>query len=412
MKTKILLFSSALASVLPLTAAQIAGGEGGIFTSFTDLLRTIIGVETLSPSNMFYFAIGLGIIWVTLTIVLEKGLEKLGMEDVFTGTGMGNEGSKKMLYVLSLLLTLMMVGTGAVTGLVAGLQSFFMLAIASILLALLITALFGLPSGALFGLGGGMKALGKASDFSGIDSGTAKKAGKSVGKGLEKAKNFIQEAEQDMNEVEKEEQEAAQQGNFEEAKHAAREEEEAEGDMEKAGGEIERVLSAEMDEISETLQEARDAVRIENEEEGMLEGKESMYRQIDRLLRSWSQGLQTAYSEKGGCNWDAFMGGKYNAGGESTTPKNFDDRLRSAVKEMKELQQMESEEEELVKEELAELRQETKALMDAVNLSREIEADLQEMEKEEEYLEKFAEKVNERKLAREVSTEEEELRKL
>lgn len=421
MKRKILAALSATTVFTGMSAAQISGEGSGVFASITDILSTIIGVETLSPTNMFYFAIGLGIIWVTLTIILQKGLDELGLSSVFTDAGYGSEGSNRMLYVLSLLLTLMMVGTGAITGLIAGLQSFFLLAVGSIVIALLIAALFGLPSGALFGLGAGAKALGKASSFSGVDGGSAKKAAETAGKGFNKAKNLVQKAEEEMKEVEKEEKEAKQKQDAEEAEHAAKVEEEAEKDLEQAENITENILEQELQQLDDTLDEARKELNMERNEEEILKGMLTSYRALDDRLKAYAQGLKQRMQSGQNPKWNVFKRGDYarasnlpdNVEGTDVPPAELERTiLRSMLEDTKKLRKVQKNEESLLRDEMKRLRQETKELMDAVSISKELGQDLEKMKKEEKGLEKLGKKLNDRSLVQEVNQEEQELKKM
>lgn len=406
MKAKILASLASFLSFSGAVSAQISGESGnfgGVFASLTGVLRSIIGVETLSPSNMFYFAIGLGILWVTITIILETGLDKLGLGDIFQSSGLYQDGSKKLLYVLSLLITLTTVGTGAVTGLVAGLQSFFLLAVVSVVIALLVAVLFGLPSGALFGIGAGSKVLGKGTSY-------AKEGTKELGGEIDEAWKELEDASKKLEQAGKEEKEAAQKGNKREAKDAEQKLEQGIKEEKDSEDKTEDVLLTTHEQLSSTLTRLQKTEEEEQTEEEMLE---SIDRKLSKSAHRWDKNILPYVKDKS--NWPINEG--YFASGVNRPAKygfaEFKDDMVDIVNKLSKLKKVEGEEEEHLRRDLNQLETELNELMEAHKLAMELKKDVEQTEKEERQMEKLnKQKFKDKELSNEIQVEEDQIETL
>lgn len=428
MKTKITALLSGLVSFSSTVSAQgiTTGGEGplgGIGTGAIEFLSNLFGVNMSEPTQAIGFAAAFGILWLVVNVVMEVGLDKLNMLEYFQQSGRSHEGRNRM-PILSFLVVISMLGTGAFTGVVTGLQTIILLVFVSAILAGLLAAVFGLPSGALLGIGGGMKALGFASDKAGIDGSgissavgnTAGKGAKAAEKGLNKAKDLMQQAEQDMQEVEKEEKEAKQNQDAQEAEHAADVEEKAEKELEESEEITENVLESELNQLKNTLDEAREVVSDESEEEEEIKGIHTSYLKLDDRLKAYAMGLEK-YDEP---TWNIFKKGQYSESsnlsgkyGTDVPPAELERTILDAMtKRTQRIRKIEKEEEELVRDELSRVTKESQEFRDILSVYKELRADIKEMEEEEKFLEKLSKKFEDRKLAAKVSQEEEYLKKM
>ena len=139
--------------VLPVSSAQItSGGSASISGLMTDLL----GLNFSEPYVTLGFAATFGLMWASVYVIFKVGVKKIdsgygGRRSNPFGDALGLTGdSRNLLAVLTLLITLSMVGTGAFTGLIQGWQSLIILAFSFMLLAGLAFVLLG-GSGAVVG---------------------------------------------------------------------------------------------------------------------------------------------------------------------------------------------------------------------------------------------------------------------
>lgn len=158
--SRVLKLVSGALFLIPATTAQITGGGFNGSQSILGLISNLIGINFRDPYSAIGFAATMGLMWVSIYIIFKIGVKRLdeglGNDSYSSNSfaeslGIDDSESRNLLAVLSLLVVLSMLGTGAFLGLVRGWQSLIVLVFLLMLLAGLILVLFG-GAGGLIGL--------------------------------------------------------------------------------------------------------------------------------------------------------------------------------------------------------------------------------------------------------------------
>jgi hypothetical protein len=157
MGRRVLAFLASIASI-PAASAQITSGgyygNQGVF----DLISHLLGIDIHEPYQVLGITATIGVMWVSTYVIFKIGIKKID-EDVGDGygspfaeaLGIDNSDDRNILAVLTLLVVLTMMGTGAFAGLISGWQSLIILAFTLALLAGLIFLLIGGTGGIIGG---------------------------------------------------------------------------------------------------------------------------------------------------------------------------------------------------------------------------------------------------------------------
>ena len=161
--------SGLIASFLALAgsaSAQITGGGLNGTSSIPELLSQIFGINVGNPYELVGLLATFGLMWVSTYVIFKIALKKLdeGLENGRSGgftdaVGLRNSDDRNILAVLTLLVTLSIVGTGAFYGVIQGWQSIVLLAFTFMILAGLMFIILG-GTGLIFG--GGSYIAGKS----------------------------------------------------------------------------------------------------------------------------------------------------------------------------------------------------------------------------------------------------------
>lgn len=149
--------------LLPYSSAQITSGGAA---STTGLISNLLGLNFSEPYVVIGFSATFGLMWLSVYIIFKVSIERIdssygGRRDTPFADAMGidDDNSRNILAVLTLLITLSTVGTGAFAGLIQGWQSLVLLLFAFMLLAGLMFVLVGGTGGII---GGAAYTTGKA----------------------------------------------------------------------------------------------------------------------------------------------------------------------------------------------------------------------------------------------------------
>ena len=161
-------FIAGFLAMIPVSTAQISGGGVTGGQSIPGLLSELLGINMGEPYQAIGFAATFGLMWISAYIIFKVGIKKLD-EGLDTGgrrsggfasaVGIDSEDSRNLLAVLTLLITLSIIGTGAFAGLIRGWQSLILLAFTFMLIAGLAFIIIGGTGGIL---GGGSYMAGKS----------------------------------------------------------------------------------------------------------------------------------------------------------------------------------------------------------------------------------------------------------
>ncbi|MFB6116378.1 MAG: hypothetical protein ABEK10_02590 [Candidatus Nanosalina sp.] len=150
---------------LPASSAQITSRGSA---SVTGLLTDILGINLSDPYVVLGFSATFGLMWVSVYIIFKVGISKIdsgygGRRSNPIGDALGlTDDSRNLLAVLTLLITLSMLGTGAFYGMIRGWQSLILLTFSFMLLAGLLFVLIGGTGGII---GGTAYVTGKSAKF-------------------------------------------------------------------------------------------------------------------------------------------------------------------------------------------------------------------------------------------------------
>jgi hypothetical protein len=163
----------ALVSLVPIGSAQISGSRG--FQGILPLISNILGIDVGSPFVLLGTAATFGVMVLVNYIILKKAFARMDMLDIVNVTG--HDGGRNILAILSVLMTLSIIGTGAFTGIIQGFQGIVIL----LMLFLVVGGLFVVSAGGIGGVvGGGAIAAGEGT--------------RAIAKGAEKTSEGLQEA--------------------------------------------------------------------------------------------------------------------------------------------------------------------------------------------------------------------------
>lgn len=149
----------ALYSILPISSAQITSGYGQS-SSVTGMISHLLGIEIYEPYQILGITATVGILWVSTYVIFKVGIKKIdegldrdrhrssGLADAL---GIDDSESRNVLAVLTLLIVLTMIGTGAFMGMIRGWQSLILLAFSFALLAGTIFVIIGGTGGVIGG---------------------------------------------------------------------------------------------------------------------------------------------------------------------------------------------------------------------------------------------------------------------
>ncbi|NMJ77199.1 hypothetical protein GLU64_02200 [Nanohaloarchaea archaeon] len=125
-------------------SAQITSGYGST-RSIPEMINHLLGINVYNPYEILGITATFGVLWVSTYIVFKIAVRRIdeGLDtDGFGSNGglsdtlnMGNTDSTNLLAVLSLLIVLTIIGTGAFMDIIVGWQSLIILALSFALLA-------------------------------------------------------------------------------------------------------------------------------------------------------------------------------------------------------------------------------------------------------------------------------------
>ncbi|MFB6116379.1 MAG: hypothetical protein ABEK10_02595, partial [Candidatus Nanosalina sp.] len=132
MDRRLFLLLTFLASTIP-ASAQITGGYGGT-RSVTGMISHLLGIDIYQPYQVLGITATVGVLWVSTYVIFKVGIKKIdeGLNNKSSGIagalGVDDDNSRNLLAVLTLLIVLTMIGTGAFMGMIRGWQSLILLA--------------------------------------------------------------------------------------------------------------------------------------------------------------------------------------------------------------------------------------------------------------------------------------------
>lgn len=260
-----LLFSA----IIPTASAQITNGGYGYgygTASIPELFGQIFGIRVTDPYQLLGVLATFSVMWVSTYIIfkialqyLDENLEDGNMDTPFQdAVGLKDEDSRNVLAVLTLLITLTVVGSAGFAGLINGWQAMILLAFTFMILA-----------GTIFIIVGGV---------GGTVAGSTYIAGASINataKGIEETKQALDRVgaeEKQIKEEEEQEEQEIDEGNKEkadeEANATAQELEEVIRILSEAEEELDELMEEEIDELEEDIEKIRRIINLLGENDG------------------------------------------------------------------------------------------------------------------------------------------------
>ncbi|MFB6241179.1 MAG: hypothetical protein ABEJ36_00050 [Candidatus Nanosalina sp.] len=259
MGRKISAFLASLA-FLPVASAQITQPYGYYGGGILGLLSHLTGIQINNPYELVGITATVGVLWVFTYIIFKTAIKFMdeNLEDGHSNyfadaVGLENSSDRNILAVLTLLIVLTMLGTGAWSGVIQGWQALIILVFLIGLLAATMLVFFGgagaVIGGTVYGAG-----LGARGTVKGVEQ-------------LQRALDEVENLERDVEDRQDDEEDRLDDGDEGTA------DEEAELDAE----EIERIINI-VEEVEEDLNEL-----LEEEEEEIEEDIERLRTIIDLL---------------------------------------------------------------------------------------------------------------------------------
>jgi hypothetical protein len=398
---------------LPRVSAQITGGG-----SITGIISGTLGINVAEPYQALGVAATVGVMWVSAYVIFKIGIKKLdeGLDNGRSGgladaVGIGSQDDRNILAVLTLLIVLSTLGTGAFMGLIQGWQSLILLGFSFMLLAGLLFILIGGTGGII---GGGAWMTGKS----------AQMAAEGLEEALEQTDRIrgeegeVDEIEED---VEDEEQDAdgrnddGEDGNGEEVE---REIEDIIRKIERASKLIEDIenrldssLDTEIDALKDETQHLRELAKLLG-----IQGRHELLEELEKILKrigltedEIKELLSTNDPAEAEKKAENILDGRtydLSSDGEEVLSRYLDElqEIKSELENMDEIRELYSKLQELLEhleQELQQLESEEHTLEDLISnlqharensdVMQEIDQERRELQKLEENLEKLEE---------------------
>ena len=262
------IFALMLGLFIPSASAQITGsGYYGYNTaSIPELFAQIFGISVSNPYQLIGILATFSVMWASAYVIFKVALQYLDTELSDDGynkpfqsaVGLTNEDDSNILALLTLLITLTVVGTAGFTGLIRGWQSMILLAFTFMLLA-----------GVIFILIGGVGGTVAGSAY------IAGKSGQGIAKGINETKEALDNVETRERQIEEEEEreedeidEGRDDEADEDAHHTAEELEEVIRILSDAEDELNELLDEEIDELENDIENLRRIINLLGEHDG------------------------------------------------------------------------------------------------------------------------------------------------
>ena len=255
----------ALVSILPVSSAQITSGYGQT-SSVTGMISHLLGVEIYEPYQILGITATVGILWVSTYIIFKVGVNKIDenlKKDGHRKTGLANalgiddKESRNVLAVLTLLIVLTTIGTGAFMGLIRGWQSLILLAFSFALLAGTIFVIVGGTGGVI---GGSAYVTGKSAKVTAKGVNELQDAVDEIGNRENRIEDEEREEEDDIDEGDEDEAD-------DEAEITAEELEVIVNMISNVETELDELIEELEDELQQDLQEIRRVVELLGEDD-------------------------------------------------------------------------------------------------------------------------------------------------
>jgi len=256
------IFALMLGLFIPSASAQITGsGYYGYNTaSIPELFAQIFGISVSNPYQLIGILATFSVMWVSAYVIFKVSLQYLDTELSDDGydkpfqdaVGLTSEDDTNILALLTLLITLTIIGTAGFAGLINGWQSMILLAFTFMLLA-----------GTIFVVIGGVGGTVAGSAY------IAGKSGQGIAAGINETKealNRVERHEDNIEVEEDEEEEEIDEGREdeadEEAHHTAEELEEVIRILSDAEDELNELLEEEVDELENDIENLRRIINL------------------------------------------------------------------------------------------------------------------------------------------------------
>lgn len=258
-KSTILTFFAALTGSV---TAQITSRGYGNTHSLPELLSHLFGIEFYNPYEALGFASTLGVLWISTYVIFKVGIKRIdeGLDNdgvssksgIADALGVENDKSRNVLAIVTLLIVLSMMGTGAFYGIINGWRTLILLAFTISILAGLIFVLVG-GAGGIIGGAKLSRGLGKQVEARGVEE-------------MAEAEERIAEAEERLLEAEKKAQEDYEEGNEEKADQEIHyDEEQLEGiieTLEDGLDNIENLTAEEIEDLGNAIKNLENLVEL------------------------------------------------------------------------------------------------------------------------------------------------------
>ena len=385
--------------------AAIAEGSGS-FGGVLPLIGNILGINVNDPYQIIGVLASFGIISLINYIMLKKAFKKLDMLEVVNlGGSTYDDDSRNILAILSVLMTLSIVGTGAFMGIINGFRQIILLLFSFILLggtAIVLTGGTGLTVGGVSWVTGKSAKAGSKGLKSGAEAFDDSIPDEYQDKMRDMAESAGQRIRQGVNDL--------REGNYE---GAIQDVEEAEMMAE----EIEKEMKSGEDEINheldEDLQRVQHMLDEESEEEELVEDIHKRTERISGVLRAWEKEMEQGQGAKSPgeyLNNECLLKNPGAAG----VPADYGmDNLEEDIemimkKDLSVINEDIAEEESELKKELENLKGTLEASQQLTNWIGQLNQFLEQIDEEGEEMEELGQKQNFQKLFQEAENIEQE----
>lgn len=408
MKRKILGLTVSSVVLLETVAAQIGGGSTS-FQGILPLISQILGIDVGNPYNLLGVVATFGILSLLNYIILKKAFDKMDMLDIVNVGGSssvgGSEGGRNILAILSVLMTLSIVGTGAFMGIISGFRGLILLLFAFMLFGGIAILLSG---GTMLGIGGIAWTSGKG----------AKAMSEGVKEGAEAfdgsiPHNMMNSVQSGMGSAWEDIKESKQEFYNEKYEGAINDVEEAEEIIEQLEKELKQGEDEISHELDEDIQRVRHMIEEESEEEEAVEDIHDRTERIGKVLNAWQEEI-----EEGRHNIhdpESYMnGGILTEPGKAGLPADYsltdleEDVNAILEKDLSVINEDISEEESELQKELSNLEGTLKASKQITEWIKQLKKFLEQIDEEGEEMEKLGQNRNFESLFQEAEEIEEE----
>lgn len=243
--------------------------------------------------------------------------------------------------------------------------------------------------------------------------------GGQIGQRLDQDEDEVKRDQDQIGDIEREIEDAEETSNDEEARDAGQKEEKVIMSLEDIESDLDDLLNLESKDLQNTIKEAQEILEQDKQEIKGLRSIQGRYERIEGLLQALRAGMRNALDNNvkltnGNLRRVGFTGGGWSYANaknhgydvQGAGFKHVLQDLEEGMQQVQQISQIENQEEQEVKDEVKRVQKEANNFLEAYDLIKKINTEVDELEKEDKELEQIAKELGDKKLMKLAKKEE------